>query len=359
MIDSSARSWRFGGLVRNAWWEEGRFCSLLEIAMLGTSILFLEKSEMSQPGLPAVSADRTAAAQKNARASELVFLLQVSRPGLWSTTALFYLMPLGHADFLHSRVLWLGLFYVLFPLGFLLYGVNDIVDAEADRLNPRKGTFLFGSLGKAEQLAALRWKIAAVQIPFLLLFFFLVGPRILYWLAALLVAVGLYNAPRFGWKSHPPFDVLIQASYLLVFVLSSWLNKVPQLPWQTFLFGALFAMHSHVFGEVMDIEPDRMSGRQTTATLIGRVPAKLLIAGFLCIEAGLVTFYFHDLMIAGFLAIGMIWFVLDAAALWKNRPYSTAEMRLFLWGWNIAALLGIFWNWKQSTLTHISIGHGF
>src|ERR1700739_2417525 len=78
--------------------------------------------------------------------SELVFLLQVSRPGLWSTTALFYLMPLGRADFLHSRVLWLGLFYVLFPLGFLLYGVNDIVDAEADRLNPRKGTFLFGSL---------------------------------------------------------------------------------------------------------------------------------------------------------------------------------------------------------------------
>jgi len=34
--------------------------------------------------------------------SYLVFLLQVSRPGLWSTTALFYLMPLGHADFLHS-----------------------------------------------------------------------------------------------------------------------------------------------------------------------------------------------------------------------------------------------------------------
>ena len=46
--------------------------------------------------------------------------------------------------FLHSRTLWLGLFYVLFPLGFLLYGVNDIVDAEADRLNPRKGTFCLG-----------------------------------------------------------------------------------------------------------------------------------------------------------------------------------------------------------------------
>ena len=159
--------------------------------------------------------------KKSAWASEFVFLLQVSRPGLWSTTALFYLMPLGQADFLHSRTLWLGLFYVLFPLGFLLYGVNDIVDAEADRLNPRKGTFLFGSLGKAEQLAALRWKIAAVQIPFLIIFFFLIGPRILGWFGVLLIAVGIYNVPRFGWKSHPPFDVLIQASYLLVFVLSS------------------------------------------------------------------------------------------------------------------------------------------
>jgi 4-hydroxybenzoate polyprenyltransferase len=181
----------------------------------------------------------------------------------------------------------------------------------------------------------------------------------LWWYAALLLAVGLYNVPQFGWKGHSPFDVLIQASYLLVFVLSSWLNHLPQLPWQTFLFGALFAMHSHVFGEVMDIEPDRLSGRQTTATLIGRVPAKFLIASFLCIETGLVYFYFQDPVITGFLALGMLWFVLDAAALWKNRPYSPMEMRLFLWSWNLAAVLGMFWNWKQGTLTHVNSVHGF
>jgi 4-hydroxybenzoate polyprenyltransferase len=291
---------------------------------------------------------------KGLQASNLAFLIQVSRPGLWSTTAMFYLMPLGHADLLHSGKLWLGMFFVLFPLGFLLYGVNDIVDAEADRLNPRKGTFLFGSRGAREQLAALKWQVAVVQIPFLLAFYFLVGPRILWWYATLLLAVGLYNAPRLGWKGRPPFDVLIQASYLLVFVLSSWLNKAPQLPWQTFVFGALFAMHSHVFGEVMDIEPDRLNGRATTATLIGRISAKFLIAGFLCTETALVHFYFHDPIITGFLALGMLWFVLDAAALWRNRPYTPMEMCLFLWGWNIAALLGILWNWKQGTLTHVS-----
>ncbi|HXJ06612.1 MAG TPA: UbiA family prenyltransferase [Candidatus Acidoferrum sp.] len=305
-----------------------------------------------QPSPPALSVNLPDAAKKGTRGSELIFLLQVSRPGLWSTTALFYLMPLGHVDFLHSRTVWLGLLYVLFPLGFLLYGVNDIVDADADRLNPRKGTFLFGSLGAAEQLAALRWKIAAIQIPFLVVFFVLTGPRILYWFAALLLAVVLYNAPRFGWKNHPPFDVLIQASYLLVFVLSSWLNEVSQLPWQTFVFGAMFAMHSHIFGEVMDIEPDRLSGRRTTATLISQVPSKLLIAAFLCFETGLIYHFFGDLVITGFLGMGAAWFLLDATVIWKNRSYSPTEMHLFMWGWNAAACAGMFWNWTKGSLLH-------
>jgi 4-hydroxybenzoate polyprenyltransferase len=286
--------------------------------------------------------------------SLLAFLLQVSRPGLWSTTALFYLMPVGRADFLHSGKLWLGLFFVLFPLGLVLYGVNDIVDAETDALNPRKGTFMFGSRGAREQLAALKWQIAAVQLPFAAVFYFLVGPRILWWYALLLLAVGIYNAPGIAWKGRPPLDVLIQASYLLVFVLSSWLNSVPQIPWQTFLFGALFAMHSHIFGEVMDIEPDRLSGRRTTATLIGRVRAKFLIAALLIVETSLVQLYFRDWIIAGFLACGAIWFIVDATLLWKNRAYSPKQMRLFLWGWNAAALLGMFWNWSHGTLLHLA-----
>jgi 4-hydroxybenzoate polyprenyltransferase len=290
--------------------------------------------------------------------SYAAFLLQVSRPGLWSTTALFYLMPVGTHSTWQSSRLWLGLCFVLFPLGFLLYGVNDIVDAETDSLNPRKGTFMFGSRGAREQLAALKWQIAAVQIPFVVAFYYFVGPRILWWYALLVVAVGLYNAPGIALKGRPPFDVLIQASYLLVFVLSSWLNGIRQLPWQTFLFGAMFAMHSHIFGEVMDIEPDTLSGRQTTATIIGRLRAKFLIAAFLSVETALVFVYFHDEIIAGFLAIGALWFVLDATLFWKDHAYSPREMRLFLWGWNTLSLLGIFWNSMRGTLTHVVSASG-
>ncbi|HET9804017.1 MAG TPA: hypothetical protein VFP96_12310, partial [Candidatus Acidoferrum sp.] len=179
--------------------------------------------------------------------SNAKFLLQVSRPGLWTTTILFYLMPLGRLFNLRSPSFWLGLFYIVFPLSLLLYGVNDIVDAEGDRLNPRKGTYMFGSRGADEQLRSLRWQIALWQIPFLLFFWAATDWRITFWFAAILFAVYLYNARPFALKGRPPFDVLIQASYLLIFVLSSWVNNVPQLPWQTFFFGALFAMHSHIF----------------------------------------------------------------------------------------------------------------
>lgn len=293
--------------------------------------------------------------QSRARASSLwadaIFLVQVSRPGLWSTTALFYLIPLGHAALFTSGIFWAGLFYVLFPLGLLLYGVNDLVDAAADQRNPRKGTFLFGSRGRREQLRALRWQIVAAQFPFLVLFYLWAGPKILAWFAALVVAVAVYNAPKFGWKGRPPLDVLIQASYLLVFVISSWLNQAPQLPWQTFLFGALFAMHSHVFGEVMDIEPDRQSGRQTTATRMGRVPSKFLIAAFLASESLLVYFSFGDPAITLFLVAGAVWFLLDATLVWKKRPYSPKEMRLFMWGWNAFAGLGMAWNCLHASLT--------
>jgi 4-hydroxybenzoate polyprenyltransferase len=282
----------------------------------------------------------------------LCFLVQVSRPGLWSTTALFYLMPLGRWTDVRSAAFWLGLFYVLFPLGLILYGVNDIADGDVDRYNPRKGNYLFGSIGAAERHPSLRLQIVLVQIPFLMVFLWLVGPRILLWLAALLCAVGVYNAPRFGWKGRPPLDVLIQSSYLLIFVLSSWVNHAPQLPWPTFVFGALFAMHSHVFGEVLDIAPDRLSGRRTTATVIGAVRAKLLIAAILCVEIALLQRFFVGGLVEICLGAGVLWFLLDATLFWKNHAYKPPEMRLFMWAWNAASVAAIYWDWSRATLTH-------
>jgi len=166
------------------------------------------------------------------------------------------------------------------------------------------------------------------------------GPRILWWLCHAAISCRAVQCPRLGWKGRPPFDVLIQASYLLVFVLSSWLNHAPQLPWQTFLFGALFAMHSHVFGEVMDIEPDQLTWPRTTHDS-GRVPSKFLIAAFLALETTLVWICFRDWIIAGFLLLGVLWFLLDATLVWKERVYTPVEMR-YSCGLEHCRFLGMF-----------------
>ncbi len=220
--------------------------------------------------------------------SDNAFLLQASRPGLWLTAIAFYMLPLGQREVFHSLAFWLGVLYVSFPMGLLLYGWNDIVDYDADRLNPRKGTFLFGARGTPEQLRRLPLRIVLVQLPFVVACSLLAGPKLLVCFAGMTAAAALYNWPRYGFKTRPPLEILNQAGYLFVFLLSSWLNHVPLLPWPTMLFGALFAMHSHVFGEIMDVEPDRTAGRHTTATVIGRVPAKLLMAVLMLVEAGLV-----------------------------------------------------------------------
>jgi 4-hydroxybenzoate polyprenyltransferase len=156
----------------------------------------------------AIEPPQVAVAQRT-QISGAFFLLQVSRPGLCATTALFYLMPLGREFHWNSASFWAGLVYILFPLGLLLYGVNDIADADGDRYNPRKGTYMFGSRGETSQLKALRWQIAAIQAPFLFLFLVWTGPKLLTWLAALPGGVRVQRTAVCR-KGRPPFGVLIK-----------------------------------------------------------------------------------------------------------------------------------------------------
>jgi len=281
--------------------------------------------------------------------AELRFLLKVARPGFWLTSVWFYLLPLGQRNVFGAAEFWLGLLYVTFPLGMMIYGWNDVVDFETDRLNPRKDSFLFGARPTPEQIARLPWRIALVQVPFVLLFTWLIGWQALLWFGALAATTALYNWPRIGCKGRPGFDLLNQSAYLLVFVLSSWLCDLPQAPWFTFVFGALFAMHSHLFGEIMDLEPDRAVGRRTTAVVIGTRPAKALMVSFLVFEALLLWRVAGDRWIATLLVGGAFFFAADTLLLWRARAYAPWQMRLFFLGWNAAALFSIPWVWRSAS----------
>lgn len=265
----------------------------------------------------------------------------------------FYLLPVGGADAFGSMPFWTGLAYVTFPLGLMIYGWNDIADWATDRQNPRKDSYLFGARPTDAERAILPLRIVIAQIPFFGYFVVAEGMKAVGLIAALCAAVASYNWPRWGFKNWPVVDLLNQTGYLLVFVLSSWLNDVSQLPWQAFAFGAAFAMHSHLFGAAMDIEPDSAAGRITTAVALGRVPAKLVVAVMLAVESAWVYYWFREVVTTGILLLGAVWFIADALVVFGNRPYSPKMAKTFLVGWNAAAVLSAPWVWCAEAFVRV------
>lgn len=58
----------------------------------------------------------------------------------------------------------------------------------------------------------------------------------------------------------------------------------------------------------------------------------------------------RDLWIAAALGAGALFFIADAAVLWRGRAYAPWQMRLFFLGWNAVAVLSIPWVWKTAAL---------
>ncbi|MFT3838401.1 MAG: UbiA family prenyltransferase [Myxococcaceae bacterium] len=276
----------------------------------------------------------------------LTWLLKASRPGFWPTHLWFYLLPFGRREMFGSWEFFLGCVYVCFPLGLLAYGFNDLFDAETDRKNPRKDSWIFGACLNDEQLKRLPWWIAASQVPFLALFVIAGGPKMLLWFAALVGSNALYNAPPFSFKNRPVLDLLNQTGYLLVFVLGAWLCSVPQLSWPAMTFSALFAMHCHLFGQLMDIDADLAAGRRTTASVIGIRGGKLLAAALMLTEAAIAFVWFQGPIVAAFSALGAAIFIGDATVGFKGGRYPSAYSKGFFLGWNAVVLGSMYSVWK-------------
>ncbi len=205
--------------------------------------------------------------------------------------------------------------------------------------------------GAVQQLAALRWQIAMVQIPFVVLFVLLVGPRLCGGWSRCCWRWAIQRASLW-MEEPPPFRCIDSVELSARFRVEQLAESRSTTSVAYVLFGALFAMHSHVFGEVMDIAPDRLSGRRTTATQIGSVHAKFLIACLLAIESVLVHLFFQDALIAAFLGVGAVWFILDAKLFWKGRAYTSSGNAPLHVGLEHHGVARDLLELDQDTLTH-------
>ena len=282
-----------------------------------------------------------------------LFWLKTSRPGLYFQWLWLYLLPVAGTDAHASPSFWWGLLFATFPLSLLVYGWNDLADAELDRFNPRKDSFLFGARGERRQRRTLPWAIAAVNLPFFVWLVAHSGLEMLLVLAGIVAVNAAYNHPRRGLRGRPPFELVNELGVLLLVHLSVLLNGVPQLPWQSYLYLYAFTVHAHLVGEVMDLEPDELGGRRTTALCLGRRRAKALIVALVAFECALLIFVFGDLVLAAILGTGLIWLLADFFLIFRDHVYTVPEMRLFGIAMNFAGYGTILWALHAGTFSRV------
>ena len=272
----------------------------------------------------------------------LTEIVKIARPGFWPTHLWFYLLPFATREMFGSFGFWLGAIYVCFPLGLLLYGWNDLGDSESDRQNPRKDSWIFGARPDEMMRKQLPLVITLVQLPFVVAFVYLAGWKMLGWFAAVVLVNATYNT--FGFKKLPILDLLNQSGYVLMFLLASWLCKVPGLNMAAVIFSALFAMQSHLFGQLMDIDQDRESGRRSTAVLIDVKASKFLLSAIMWIEVAIAATCFRGWYVAAFMALGAVFFLVDAAI--GPQRYPVLFTKAFFMGWNIVVIVTMYFVWR-------------
>lgn len=280
-----------------------------------------------------------------------MFLLKVSRPGLWFQTLWLYMIPLSGTMAFDTLAFWLGALYMTWPINLLVYGWNDYVDRETDRLNPRKDSFVWGAKASDEQLATLPWVIVFSQIPFAALFMGLCGwPGLL----AMLGVIGsnyLYNQPRWGWRGVPPLELVNVCAMLLIIPLSSMLNSQPNVPTLTYLYLAVFCIKAQLMGEIMDIIPDRKAGRKTTANQLGSQPTKLWVMLAVILEITILWFGFSEMVLCSFLLLTLLWLIYDFLKLQKDGQYNAAQFKLLALGINGSGYGSLVYVWWTGALT--------
>jgi len=280
----------------------------------------------------------------------LKFHLKTARPGLWFSTIWLYVIPTSGLDIWSSPIFWVGLLYFTFPFNYLIYSWNDWADIKIDALNPRKNTFLFGAVSNHSLKKEIVWVNIIAQLPFLLFFTYHTGYYMFWWLLTVVFLNYMYNDAKMRMSSRPPFELFVSLGYLLALLMSVQLNGNIIVPITTYFYLMLFAIQSHLIGEVMDIAPDRAGGRKTTATILGFRWSKLLLAVIVGIEAYILLTVANEVLLGFFLVLYAAYMIIDVFFIYKNKPYPLPLVKLFGICANIAALTTMVWLWITGSL---------
>jgi len=207
--------------------------------------------------------------------------------------------------------------YFLVPANVFLYGVNDVFDAEIDRINPKKA-----EEGREVRFTGSRAVAAAVVAATVLgvAFVPLLPRTALVALAGFYLLGTAYSAPPLRFKTTPLLDSLSNGLYVLpaVVAYATLAGEFP--PGLAVAGGWVWTMGMHTFSAIPDIEPDRAAGIATTATLLGEGRTLAYCGACWLVAAGLMALL-HPFLGAVFLVYPLFLGGIAAAGVAVDRAY--------------------------------------
>jgi 4-hydroxybenzoate polyprenyltransferase len=248
--------------------------------------------------------------------SRIVKLLEISRPGLWLVFMWLYLWPTGGSlELLSSLPFWAGLLYVTFPLNLLVYGMNDLVDEDVDKDNPRKGNFIYGAKVTRSDRVNLPATIFLVNFLPLLALGYLTGETLYVcaWLMGAFAINYLYNNKPFQFSRRFPYEVpTMIVGHFMIPILSSHINGLPVPTTASWLFNGLLLARSHIWLEYADIACDLKECKRTFAVVFGAKIAFRTVIALTVLESIVATFLLESTLLGLFSLFGVVVFSLSA-----------------------------------------------
>ncbi|MHB8753056.1 MAG: prenyltransferase [Aggregatilineales bacterium] len=247
-------------------------------------------------------------------------LIHISRPRFWlylgGPFLLGYSAGLPSPRDLRTLTFWLPFLYFLLPANLLLYGINDLFDADTDALSRKKENYEHRLI--ASQRRSLITALIGVSVLSIVFFVALPATARLTFALFLLLCV-IYSAPPVRLKARAFLDSYSNALYILPGVIGYQWTAGQWPPTPIILAAICWAAGMHAYSAIPDIEPDRSAGIRTIAVALGESWALLFVAGNWAIGAALT---FATLGWPG--AVALI-YPLIPLALWANRRWSVAH----------------------------------
>ena len=207
-------------------------------------------------------------------------LVFISRPAGWLPFACPYIAGVILAEADWNFITWLGAFFCTFPMGIVVFGLNDIADKKSDVINSRKGGAA-GAIVNNNETKLLVYASLVVSVLFEAVYITTGHYLTALWTLGILVFAYTYSVPPIRLKTRPILDGFSNGLWGLFILMSGFTASIVGLRafyphWRLVFLAVLTGMVFHVLFTVADYEVDKKVGDTTIAVYLGKIKTLIL-----------------------------------------------------------------------------------